>query len=143
MQNVDIFSTSLCACVDSINIITMDNEFDDLNDESYLSISVDFDDGGNDCQSQPDVDSSVQSNVVSNQEDDVEANKDVEDANANVHKDVQVNEVADKGGNNDVADMSATKTLTIREYQKVFAKQNSKYGTTKIPNSNPALCFIR
>ena len=94
----------------------MQDEFGDLNDESYLSVSVDFGDEGS-----ADVGSNVRSNendVSENEDADVGANED--DASPNVHDDVQTNvdehangnAVEDEGANNDVADETAATTLT-------------------------------
>ena len=101
----------------------MQDEFGDLNDESYLSVSVDFGDEGS-----ADVGSNVRSNendVSENEYADVGANED--DASPNVHDDVQTNEdghangneVENVGANNDVEDETATTTLTISEPKSV------------------------
>lgn len=140
-------------CVGSGAVVKMcdeQNDFDDLNDESYLSMSVDFNDDDS-AQAQTDVGSNEDEDARSNEgeadvranvDGDVRANEGEADVRANVDEDVRVNAVEDESVN-DVGGHDRASTLTIREYQKVFAKQNSKYGTCKIPNSNPAMCYIR
>ena len=128
----------------------MQDNFDDFDDDIYLHVQIPVKESEGE---NADVGSASESVHETTAEHNVDDEGDAGDASNNIEE-TEPENGADAAANVDAdardqvvanadADTVANSILTIREYQKVFARQNKHHGTTKIPNSQPAMSFIR
>ena len=123
----------------------MQDEFEDIDDESYLLLDLPDERCSRPAESvQTDKESTDKENAdkeaEGNVDEDVRVNADQDTVAVNADKAAEANAVEHVEVN---ADKDTGSILTIREYCKVFAKQNKNHGSTKIPNSNPPMASIR